>query len=409
MPALLPALLPPAIIATASHDASALLPVEAPWTLAVDSYYLCHRYRYAGSGIPPARAPDPHEFQADKFLLVAPLWSEDGYYRVVIGAYRVGELPLPAGARVHRVLVPDRVGIVEGDNPASRRARDPEYGILSAPEHLRKPVPEGPWREVKYSVMKRDGLVLVRPERVEGGVFAVEAGLPARDGWVRIALTPGSWLVLFGWSKDFNVLTTEGKVLLHGRAPYDTVRFQLDDVRLVIWYCGYMLDLERHAWFKEVASPINDSFSLYALPDDLPLDFEPRRQYELGVLYGPGIIMRVTTDRPILLEFKAPRPGARVEYGRGGFYSKKYWAKSLSSLEIAISRILYGLICPITPTALLAILLPPLLAAQRARSARTSTSGSTTGHSSRTRTPPTARSSHPHHSFTRRARRPHTR
>lgn len=114
MPALLPALLLPAIIAMTPHDATALLPAEAPWILAVDSYYLCHRYRYAGSGIPPARAPDPHEFQADKFLLVAPLWSEDGYYRAFIGAYRVGELPLPAEARVYRVLVPDRVEIVEG-------------------------------------------------------------------------------------------------------------------------------------------------------------------------------------------------------------------------------------------------------------------------------------------------------
>jgi hypothetical protein len=263
---------------------------------------------------------------------------------------------------------------------------------------------------VKYSVVKRDGLVLVRPERVEGGVFTVEAGLPARDGWVRIALTPGSWLVLFGWSKDFNVLTIEGKALLQGRAPYDTVRFQLDGVRLVIWYCGYVLDLKRHAWFKDVVSPVNDDFSLYSLPDDLPLDFEPKQQYELGVLYGPGIIMRVTTDRPILLEFKAPRPGAHVEYGRGGFYSKKYWAKSLNPLEIIASQILYGLICPITPTALLAILLPPLLAAQRARPARTSTSGSTTGRSSRTRTPSAARSSHSHHSSpTRQARRPHTR
>ena len=190
LPAALAALLP-----VLPYGATALLPAEAPWTLAPEGM--------RASAVTPLRPspPYPHDFQSDHFLLVVPLWSEDGYRRTIIAAYDVDRLPLPSNARVHRVLVPNRVETLDTPNPLyPEKLEDPNRGLLALPPRLKKSVREGPWREVGYRVERRGGIALLKPERVVSGVFAVEASLPEREGWVRIALTSGNRLVLFGWA-----------------------------------------------------------------------------------------------------------------------------------------------------------------------------------------------------------------
>ncbi len=140
----------------------------------------------------------------DRFLLVAPLWREDDRYRVILGVYGAKELALPPGSVIHRVLVPRAVARVED-------------GVIT----------RGPWREVRYSLRASGEFIQLQPEETMDGVFVVEAGLPTRDGWIRVALTPGHWLVALGWTLDFNLLTPDGKTLFQGRHPYDEVEYNL--------------------------------------------------------------------------------------------------------------------------------------------------------------------------------------
>jgi len=317
-----------ALLLVLPHGATALLPAEAPWTL-------------APAGMPTPRGhplsepspPDPHAFQSDHFLLVVPLWSEDGYRRTIIAAYNVDGLPLPSNARVHRVLVPNRVETLDMPNPLyPEELEDPDEGILALPPRLRKPVPEGPWREVGYRVEQHDGITLLKPERVVSGVFAVEASLPEREGWVRIALTPGNWLVLLGWARDFNLLTTDDKVLFRGRAPYDEVQYDLGDVSIVFWYCGYALDLKGHPWYEEIFRSMTIWDAAGRLKDRCSDYDSPRGQYELGFFLGQGIIIRVSTRKPVVLEFKtlkyALKYGDFMRYfGYRGFYTFTYWVR----------------------------------------------------------------------------------
>lgn len=334
--------------------------------------YQSHTVQFEGSGIPPARPSDPNAFQADRFLLVAPLWNEEGRHRVIIGAYRTETVPLPEDAKVCRVLVPDRVEVVETDNPFSDERGDPAWGILSAPRHFKKPVPTGPWHEVKYTLEEHDGILLIRPERTADDIFAAEADLPTRDGWVRIALTPGNWLVLLGWSKEFNLLTVDGKTVFRGRVPYNEVKYDLDGVSMVFWYCGYAIDLKGYKWFKDVfnSGTSRECWLMLHYIDNLVssksnkastdiLNFHPLLQYKIGILYGPGIILRINTRNPIIIEFKAPKPRDYIKYGYKEFYSDKYWSNSLSPLEVIVSQILYGVICP--------VITPPILLIHRRR------------------------------------------
>ncbi|GEM_PF-3551528 len=130
------------------------------------------------------------KLSGDRFLLVAPLWREDDRYRVILGVYGAKELALPPGSVIHRVLVPRAVARVED-------------GVIT----------RGPWREVRYSLRASGEFIQLQPEETMDGVFVVEAGLPARDGRIRIALTPGHWLVALGWALDFNLLTPDGKTI----------------------------------------------------------------------------------------------------------------------------------------------------------------------------------------------------
>jgi len=140
----------------------------------------------------------------DRFLLVAPLWREDDHYRAVLGAYGVNELALPPGTQVYRVLAPRTVTRVEN-----------------------RVITRGPWREVRYSLQASGELLRLQPEETVNRTFVVEASLPAHDGWIRVALTPGHWIVALGWALDFNLLTLDGRVLFRGRAPYDEVEYEL--------------------------------------------------------------------------------------------------------------------------------------------------------------------------------------
>jgi hypothetical protein len=167
-------------------------------------------------------------------------------------------------------------------------------------------VARGPWREVRYSLQASGELLRLQPEETVDRTFAVEASLPSRDGWIRVALAPGNWIVALGWTMDFNVLTLDGRVLFRGRHPYDEVEYDLPDgVHLAFWCGYYALDL------RGSLSPID-------IPGEvgltLPERFDPRWQYEHGVFYGYCTVLEVRTREPLILEFKAPEPGARL-YG----------------------------------------------------------------------------------------------
>lgn len=174
----------------------------------------------------------PYDLAGDHLLLVSPLWPEGDHYRVILAAYGVEELPLPLGTRVHRVFVPSEV------------RRVPWKLWEQIPESPR-PATFGPWSEVRYSLREwgcpqgyvfdpdewdwselqssLELAVLLEPERTVDGVFAVEASLPVREDrigkerWIRLALTPGRWLVLLGWTEDFDV-RTPCRTLFRGRA-----------------------------------------------------------------------------------------------------------------------------------------------------------------------------------------------
>ncbi|MEO2088030.1 MAG: hypothetical protein ABGY75_00830, partial [Gemmataceae bacterium] len=114
----------------------------------------------------------------------------------------------------HRVLVPGRAG----------------WELVGARWQV---VTHAPWHEVRYSLQESGGLLRLRPEKTVGRTFVVEASLPAHGEWVRLALTPGNWIVALGLTMDFNVLTLDGRVLFRGRHPYDEVEYDLPDgVRL---------------------------------------------------------------------------------------------------------------------------------------------------------------------------------
>ncbi|WP_456484285.1 hypothetical protein [Methanopyrus kandleri] len=222
----------------------------------------------------------PHP-SGDRFLLVAPLWREGDHYRAILGVYGVGELALPRGAKVYRVLVPSRV---EWERPVYWQV-----------------VTYAPWHEVQYSLQESDGLPRLRPEKTVDRTFVVEASLPAHGEWVRIVLTPGNWIVALGWTLDFNVLTLDGRVLFQGRHPYDEVEYDLPDgVYLAFWVFWYALDLGGR-WGR----------GLYWA--DVPWRFDPRWQYEHGVFYGYCTVLEVRASKPLILEFKAPEPGVPLE------------------------------------------------------------------------------------------------
>jgi len=223
----------------------------------------------------------------DRFLLVAPLWREGDHHRVILGAYGVDEVVLPRGATVHRVLIPSKV----------------EW---KRTERCRQAVPQGPWREVRYFLRESDGLLRLRPEETVDHTFVVEASLPARGEWARLILPPGSWLLALGWSKDFNVLTLDGRVLFRGRAPYDEVEYDLPGgVHLAFWVHWYGLDLSGGEMWTRVP--------LLVIKDEVPSEFNPRWQYEHRLLYGYCTVLEVRTSKPLILEFRAPRQGEKLE------------------------------------------------------------------------------------------------
>ncbi len=223
----------------------------------------------------------------DRFLLVAPLWREGDHHRVILGAYGVDEVVLPRGATVHRVLIPSGV----------------EWKWT---ELCRQAVPQGPWREVRYSLRKSDGLLQLKPSKAVDNTFVVEASLPARGEWVRIALAPGDWLVALGWSMDFNVLTLDGKVLFRGRHPYDEVVYDLPDgVHLAFWVHWYGLDLSGGERWTRVPRLVAKG--------EVPSEFNPKWQYEHGLFYGYCTVLEVRTSKPLILEFRAPRQGEKLE------------------------------------------------------------------------------------------------
>ena len=132
-----------------------------------------------------------------------------------------------------------------------------------------------------------------------GRTFAVETSLPARDGWARLALTPGNWIVALGWTMDFNVLTPNGRVLFRGRHPYDEVEYDLPgSVHLASWVFWYALDLGGR-WGR----------GLYWA--DVSRLFDPRWQYEHGAFYGYCTVLEVRTEP--LMESKEPEPGAPLK------------------------------------------------------------------------------------------------
>jgi hypothetical protein len=222
----------------------------------------------------------------DHFLLVAPLWREDDHYRVILGAYNVRKLALPRGVMVYRALVPNGV----------------KWGWV---ESRRQAIPAGPWSPVRYSLRKSDGLLYLEPSRVIGRTFVVEASLPTRDGWIEVVLSPGSWVVALGWTLDFNVLTLDGEVLFRGRHPYDEVEYDLPGgVHLAFWCHLYALDLsgDSEARWRKVSRLLTGG--------DLPKTFQPKWQYERRLFYGYCTVIEVRTNEPLLLEFRAPRPGA---------------------------------------------------------------------------------------------------
>ena len=162
-------------------------------------------------------------------------------------------------------------------------------------------VTHAPWREVQYSLQESNGLLRLRPEKTVGRTFAVEASLPAHGEWVRLALTPGNWIVALGWTMDFNVLTLDGKVLFRGRHPYDEVVYDLPDgVHLAFWVFWYALDLSGR-WGREWDW------------GTAPRRFDPRWQHEHGVFYGYCTVLEVRASKPLILEFKAPEPGTPLE------------------------------------------------------------------------------------------------
>ncbi len=188
------------------------------------------------------------------------------------------------------------------------------------------------WSSGRYRVEQHDGITLLKPERTVSGVFAVEVSLPEREGWVRIALTPGNWLVLFGWVRDFNLLTTDDKVLFRGRAPYDEVQYDLGDVSIVFWYCGCALDLKGHPWYEEIFRSMIIWDAAGRLKDRCSDYDSPRGQYEHGFFLGQGIIIRVSTRKPVVLEFRtlkyALKYGDFMRYfGYRGFYTFTYWVR----------------------------------------------------------------------------------
>jgi hypothetical protein len=189
------------------------------------------------------------------------------------------------------------------------------------------------------------------------GVFAVEVSLPEREGWVRIALTPGNWLVLFGWARDFNLLTTDDRVLFRGRAPYDEIQYDLDGVSIVFWYCGYALDLKGYPWFKDIFQGMTiyraiEELSTSKLYEELKKEHHlrwvmeyfrlgPRVQYESGFLCGEGIIMRVSTKKPVLLEFKVLEyDDPKCYFGCHRFYSEDYLWRHTNRLSAMFAAIL---------------------------------------------------------------------
>ena len=116
-----------------------------------------------------------------------------------------------------------------------------------------------------------------------GRTFAVETSLPARDGWARLALTPGNWIVALGWTMDFNVLTPNGRVMFRGRHPYDEVEYDLPGgVHLAFWLFRYALDLSGR-WGREW-DWVN-----------APRRFDPRWWYEHGAFYGHRTVLEVRT------------------------------------------------------------------------------------------------------------------
>jgi len=254
----------------------------------------------------------------DRFLLIAPLWREDDHYRVVLGVYGVGELALLQGTRVHRVLVPRTVTRVED-----------------------RVVARGPWREVRYSLQASGELLRLQPEENVDRTFVVEASLPARDGWVRVALASGNWIVALGWALDFHVLTLDGRVLFRGRAPYDEVEFERGPVRLVFWYAWYLLNLSdkddyqvrmKIASYKWVSEHWGSKPRHFGANVDFV--FDPSAQYEEQAFYGPCTLLRLDAKTPVILEFKTPKPGAEAfdyvgeaEDDARGFYSHEYYEK----------------------------------------------------------------------------------
>ncbi len=223
----------------------------------------------------------------DRFLLVAPLWREDDRYRVILGVYGARELVLPPGSVVYQVLVPSRV----------------EWKRTDVPKQV---FPEGPWSPVRFQLKVSDGLLQLKPSRTMGGVFVVEAGLPTRDGWIRIALTPGHWLVALGWTLDFNLLTMDGRVLFRGRAPYDKVEYDLPNgVHLAFWCGFYALDLREHGTLSPDDVPGDVGLAL-------PVRFDPWWQYGHKLFYGHCIVLEVRTENPLIIEFPAPRPGTQI-------------------------------------------------------------------------------------------------
>ncbi len=223
----------------------------------------------------------------DRFLLVAPLWREGDHHRVILGAYGVDEVVLPRGATVYRVLIPSKV----------------EW---KRTERCRQAVPQGPWREVRYSLRESDGLLHLKPSKAVDNTFVVEASLPARGEWVRVALAPGNWIVALGWTLDFNVLTLDGRVLFRGRHPYDEVEYDLPGgVHLAFWVHWYGLDLSGEERWTRVP--------LLVIKDEVPSEFNPRWQYEHRLLYGYCTVLEVRTSKPLILEFRAPRQGEKLE------------------------------------------------------------------------------------------------
>jgi len=259
--------------------------------------------------------PDKREFQLGRLLLVAPLWREDEHYRVFLASYRIKELPMPPQTKVYRVLVPSGVKVKSG--------------------WLGRVVTRGPWREVQYSLSERGKWLVLKPSG-DNEVFVVEASLPARGEWVRLILPPGSWLLALGWSKDFNVLTLDGRVLFRGRAPYDEVEYDLGPVRLVFWYAWYLLNLSDKDDYQvklKVAKGVVGSIK-YDHFGNTDFVFDPRAQYEERAFYGPCTLLRLDAKIPVILEFKTPKPGAEAfdyvgmawEDARG-FYSRKYFER----------------------------------------------------------------------------------